>query len=193
MRPLTFNLELHPGEMQTVKYLVATPRTGRSPARPFQRFAGQAAQHFDKIECFCFSQQTLAPGRIARDAAQLHRQTGNRQGYPARDFPYSVLQRRLQTRRHSTPGVNMAQTNTGSHDTHFRSATLDLPVHPVGGLFLLAFGFILQMNKFGLRPWMMLAVSASSSTCSSTGSARSSTNRRRRLPRLGGQVVPAMA
>ena len=23
---------------------------------------GQAAQHFDKIECFCFSQQTLAPG-----------------------------------------------------------------------------------------------------------------------------------
>jgi len=23
---------------------------------------GQAAQHFEKIECFCFSQQTLAPG-----------------------------------------------------------------------------------------------------------------------------------
>jgi len=23
---------------------------------------GQAAQHFEKIECFCFSQQTLGPG-----------------------------------------------------------------------------------------------------------------------------------
>ena len=23
---------------------------------------GQAAQHFEKIECFCFDQQTLAPG-----------------------------------------------------------------------------------------------------------------------------------
>ncbi|TXG95013.1 MAG: cytochrome c oxidase assembly protein [Rhodocyclaceae bacterium] len=63
MRPLTFNLEIHPGEMQLVKYLVrnTSDRTITGQAIPSVS-PGQAAQHFDKIECFCFSQQTLAPG-----------------------------------------------------------------------------------------------------------------------------------
>ncbi len=63
MRPLTFNLELHPGELQTVKYLVRNtsdrPITGQAIPSVSP---GQAAQHFEKIECFCFAQQTLAPG-----------------------------------------------------------------------------------------------------------------------------------
>ena len=63
MRPLTFNLEIHPGEMQLVKYLVRNtsdrPITGQAIPSVTP---GQAAQHFDKIECFCFAQQTLAPG-----------------------------------------------------------------------------------------------------------------------------------
>ncbi len=63
MRPLTFSLELHPGEMQMVKYLVRNtsdqPITGQAVPSVTP---GQAAQHFDKIECFCFAQQTLAPG-----------------------------------------------------------------------------------------------------------------------------------
>lgn len=63
MRPLTFNLEIHPGEMQLVKYLVRNtsdkPITGQAIPSVSP---GQAAQHFDKIECFCFAQQTLAPG-----------------------------------------------------------------------------------------------------------------------------------
>ena len=63
MQPLTFNLEIHPGEMQLVKYLVRNtsdkPITGQAIPSVTP---GQAAQHFDKIECFCFAQQTLAPG-----------------------------------------------------------------------------------------------------------------------------------
>ena len=63
MRPRTFNLELHPGELQTVKYLVRNtsdrPITGQAIPSVSP---GQAAQHFEKIECFCFAQQTLAPG-----------------------------------------------------------------------------------------------------------------------------------
>ena len=63
MRPLTFNLELHPGELQMVKYLVRNtsdrPITGQAIPSVSP---GQAAQHFEKIECFCFAQQTLAPG-----------------------------------------------------------------------------------------------------------------------------------
>jgi len=63
MRPLTFSVETHPGEMQMVKYLVrnTSGRTITGQAVPSVT-PGQAAQHFEKIECFCFSQQTLAPG-----------------------------------------------------------------------------------------------------------------------------------
>lgn len=63
MRPLTLSLEIHPGEMQQVSYLVrnTSNRTIVGQAVP-SISPGLAAQHFEKIECFCFSQQTLAPG-----------------------------------------------------------------------------------------------------------------------------------
>jgi cytochrome c oxidase assembly protein subunit 11 len=63
IRPLTASLELHPGEMQQVRYLVRNtsdrPITGQAVPSVTP---GQAAQHFEKIECFCFNQQALAPG-----------------------------------------------------------------------------------------------------------------------------------
>lgn len=63
MRPLTLSLEVHPGELQQVSYLVrnTSDRTITGQAVPSVS-PGQAAQHFEKIECFCFSQQTLRPG-----------------------------------------------------------------------------------------------------------------------------------
>lgn len=63
MRPLTLSLDIHPGELQQVSYLVrnTSNRTITGQAVP-SISPGQAAQHFEKIECFCFSQQTLAPG-----------------------------------------------------------------------------------------------------------------------------------
>jgi cytochrome c oxidase assembly protein subunit 11 len=63
MRPLTTSLETHPGEMQQVRYLVRNtsdqPITGQAVPSVTP---GQAAQHFEKIECFCFNQQALGPG-----------------------------------------------------------------------------------------------------------------------------------
>jgi len=61
--PLTVNLKVHPGEMKQVMYRVTntTDRTivGQAiPAYGPQR----AASYFKKIECFCFSEQTLGPG-----------------------------------------------------------------------------------------------------------------------------------
>ena len=63
MRPLTTSLETHPGEMQQVRYLVrnTSDHTITGQAVPSVT-PGQAAQHFEKIECFCFTQQALAPG-----------------------------------------------------------------------------------------------------------------------------------
>lgn len=63
MRPLTVSMDLHPGELQQVKYLVRNtsdkPIVGQAVPSVTP---GQAAQHFEKIDCFCFAQQTLAPG-----------------------------------------------------------------------------------------------------------------------------------
>lgn len=63
MRPLQFSIDLHPGELQQVSYLVHNtadhPVTGQAIPSVSP---GQAAQHFEKIECFCFQQQTLGPG-----------------------------------------------------------------------------------------------------------------------------------
>ena len=63
MRPLTTSLDTHPGELQQVRYLVRNtsdrPITGQAVPSVTP---GQAAQHFDKIECFCFNQQALGPG-----------------------------------------------------------------------------------------------------------------------------------
>lgn len=63
LRPLQSSVELHPGEMQQVAFLVrntaSEPVTGQAIPSVTP---GQAAQHFHKIECFCFNQQVLAPG-----------------------------------------------------------------------------------------------------------------------------------
>lgn len=63
MRPLTNSLDLHPGEMHQAKFLVRnrSDQTIVGQAVPSVS-PGQAAQHFEKLDCFCFSQQTLAPG-----------------------------------------------------------------------------------------------------------------------------------
>ena len=63
MRPLTFKLDVHPGELQQVAYLVRNTSDREITGQAVPSVTpGQAAQYFDKIECFCFSQQTLGPG-----------------------------------------------------------------------------------------------------------------------------------
>ncbi|MGH8742095.1 MAG: cytochrome c oxidase assembly protein, partial [Burkholderiales bacterium] len=66
-RPLVRHITVHPGELARVEFEIAnvrgTPVTGQAvpsygPAR--------AAEHLRKIECFCFTQQTLAAGETRR-------------------------------------------------------------------------------------------------------------------------------
>jgi len=61
-KPESFTLRVHPGEISRMNYTI----TNHSD----KVFVGQAvpsvtpavaAQHFEKLECFCFSQQTFAP------------------------------------------------------------------------------------------------------------------------------------
>ena len=62
-RPAVRHLEVHPGELTTVMYEFQNIQNRVMAAQAIPSYAPkQAAAHFNKLECFCFTQYTLAPG-----------------------------------------------------------------------------------------------------------------------------------
>lgn len=62
-KPLTKKMELHPGETHEVKYLVHNLAREEITGQAIPSVTpGVSASHFKKIECFCFTRQTLKPG-----------------------------------------------------------------------------------------------------------------------------------
>ncbi|MFP5349730.1 MAG: cytochrome c oxidase assembly protein [Gammaproteobacteria bacterium] len=62
-RPLVNKLDVHPGETIVVKYYVRNTSNETIVGQAVPSVApGRAAAYFKKIECFCFSNQKLAPG-----------------------------------------------------------------------------------------------------------------------------------
>jgi cytochrome c oxidase assembly protein subunit 11 len=59
-RPTVNSMQVHPGEMSTVLYEVVNTQAHTVDAQAIPSYAPQeAAAHFKKIECFCFTQQKL--------------------------------------------------------------------------------------------------------------------------------------
>ncbi|WP_250498944.1 cytochrome c oxidase assembly protein [Caballeronia sp. GAWG1-5s-s] len=66
-RPEQSNLDIHPGEVMTVMYQVTNEQGRTVKAQAIPSYAPkQATEYFKKIECFCFTQQTLAPNETKR-------------------------------------------------------------------------------------------------------------------------------
>jgi cytochrome c oxidase assembly protein subunit 11 len=66
-KPEQTNLDLHPGEVMTVMYQVTNDQSRTVKAQAIPSYAPkQATEYFKKIECFCFTQQTLLPGETKR-------------------------------------------------------------------------------------------------------------------------------
>jgi len=62
-RPAQRSMVVHPGEMTTVVYEFQNVQNRRMSAQAIPSYAPmQASAHFNKLECFCFSQYTLEPG-----------------------------------------------------------------------------------------------------------------------------------
>jgi cytochrome c oxidase assembly protein subunit 11 len=62
-QPAVRSLQVHPGELTTVVYEFQNIQNRTMSAQAIPSYAPkQAASHFNKLECFCFSQYTLAPG-----------------------------------------------------------------------------------------------------------------------------------
>jgi cytochrome c oxidase assembly protein subunit 11 len=66
-KPLVNHIQVHPGELATVEYEVRNERAVPVTGQAVPSYGPQhAAEYFKKIECFCFTQQTLAPGETRR-------------------------------------------------------------------------------------------------------------------------------
>ena len=66
-RPLTRHIAVHPGEVATVEYEIANVRSHPVTAQAVPSYGpARAGEFFQKFECFCFTQQTLAAGETRR-------------------------------------------------------------------------------------------------------------------------------
>jgi len=61
--PAVRSLQVHPGQLTTVMYEFQNTQNRRMSAQAIPSYAPlQAGRYFNKVECFCFNQYTLAPG-----------------------------------------------------------------------------------------------------------------------------------
>ena len=66
-RPLVNHVEVHPGELTTVEYEIVNVRQAPVTGQAVPSYGPQlAGEYFKKIECFCFTQQTLGAGETRR-------------------------------------------------------------------------------------------------------------------------------
>lgn len=62
-KPAQSSVQVHPGELATVMYEFQNVQDRRMSAQAIPSYApSQASSHFNKLECFCFTQYTLEPG-----------------------------------------------------------------------------------------------------------------------------------
>lgn len=62
-KPAQRSVQVHPGQLTTVMYEFQNVQNRRMAAQAIPSYAPrQAAAHFNKLECFCFTQYTLEPG-----------------------------------------------------------------------------------------------------------------------------------
>jgi len=63
-KPAKRSIDVHPGEMATVMYEFRNKQNRTMAAQAIPSYAPrQAMAHFNKIECFCFTEQALKPGQ----------------------------------------------------------------------------------------------------------------------------------
>ncbi|MCU0896883.1 MAG: cytochrome c oxidase assembly protein [Burkholderiales bacterium] len=66
-KPVAGSMQVHPGELATVEYEVRNNLDRPVTGQAIPSYAPEeAGRYFLKMECFCFQQQTLAPGEVRR-------------------------------------------------------------------------------------------------------------------------------
>jgi cytochrome c oxidase assembly protein subunit 11 len=70
--PLQRTVRVHPGEMVQVSYEVRNTGTAEIVGQAIPSYGPKfAAEHVKKLDCFCFTQQALAPGEVRQMPVQF--------------------------------------------------------------------------------------------------------------------------
>lgn len=103
--PLTPKVTAHPGEVKQVLYRIVntTDRTVVGQAIPAYAPA-RAAGYFKKIECFCFSEQTLKPGEERLMPVQFVVQNDLPRDVHTITLSYTFYERTAKTAAQGRPG-----------------------------------------------------------------------------------------
>ncbi len=123
-KPLVKKLELHPGETREVKYLVRNLAKEEITGQAIPSVTpGETAPHFKKIECFCFTRQTLKPGETREMPVRFVVDAGLDKGVQTITLSYSFFNiDKLSAQKYG--GTSLAQA--GEHADHDH-------VHPAPG------------------------------------------------------------
>ena len=71
-QPMVKHVKVHPGELVTVEYEIVNVRGAPVTGQAVPSYGPQrAAEYFKKVECFCFTQQTLDAGETRRLPVQF--------------------------------------------------------------------------------------------------------------------------
>jgi cytochrome c oxidase assembly protein subunit 11 len=66
-RPVQRTMAVHPGELATIEYELVNTSKQKTAGQAIPSYAPQvSARYFRKVQCFCFEQQTMAPGEVRR-------------------------------------------------------------------------------------------------------------------------------
>lgn len=66
-KPLVNHVNVHPGELVTIEYEIVNVRNHPVTGQAVPSYGPQlAGQFFSKLDCFCFSKQTLGPNETRR-------------------------------------------------------------------------------------------------------------------------------
>lgn len=120
-KPMTRKLDVHPGETREVKYWVRNTSNETITGQAVPSVApGLTAAHFKKIECFCFSRQTLQPGEAREMPVRFVVEPGLDRGVQTITLSYTFFNTdKAQAKRYG--GEALAQSGHDDHAHHVPS------------------------------------------------------------------------
>ncbi len=117
-KPLVKKIEVHPGETMEVNYLVRNLAQEEITGQAIPSVTpGVSAAHFKKIECFCFTQQTLKPGETREMPVRFVVEAGLDEDVHTITLSYSFFNtNKVSARKYG--GEALAQGEDHAHHMH---------------------------------------------------------------------------
>ncbi len=122
-KPLVKKLEVHPGQTAEVKYLAHNLSQEEITGQAIPSVVpGVSAPHFKKIECFCFTQQTLKPGETREMPVRFIVDAGLDKDVQTITLSYSFFNtNKLSAEKYG--GEALAQDDDRAHHAHPATAS----------------------------------------------------------------------